>query len=91
MSGVLRVSLHQLIGLTLRGTDRHVLGQVVDIVFVPVTPGPIEVPRHQVEGGLVAWAMVAPPGGDARPMPFEITRLEHDPAGDGIIPAASAG
>lgn len=84
------MSLRQLIGLTLRGADQHVLGQVVDVVFVPVAPGPVEVPLHQVEGGLVALAMVAPLD-KGRPMPFEITRLEHDPSGQGIIPAASQG
>lgn len=83
------MSLRQLIGLTLRGTDRHVLGEVVDIVFVPVVPDQADVPLHRVEGGLVALAMVAPAEGDARPMPFEITRLDHDPECEGIIPAAS--
>lgn len=81
------MSLRQLIGLTLRGADRHVLGQVVDVLFVPVSPGPTAVPLHQVQGGLVALAMVAPAGEEARAMPFEITRLEHDPMGDGLIPS----
>lgn len=85
------MSLRQLIGLSVHGADRHVLGQVVDIVFVPVVPGQTGVPLHQVEGGLVALAMVCPPGAGGRPTPFEITRLRHDPAGEGIIPVASAG
>ena len=85
------MSLCQLIGLTLRGADRHVLGEVVDIVFVPVVPNQAELPLHQVEGGLLALAMVALSGTDAGPMAFEITRLEHDAAGEGIVPAASPG
>lgn len=83
------MSLRQLIGLTLRAADRHVLGQVVDIVFVPVVPDQADVPLHHVQGGLVALAMVAPPGDGAPPKPYEVTRLEHDPTGGGIIPAMS--